>query len=97
MPMGEFLKSKRMAAGLSQKEVSKQMGYSTPQFISNWERGLSHPPVSSLKKLSVLYKIDAQELFDKLLECTLVDVKQDLEAKFARVVKSKRDSIRLVS
>lgn len=48
---GDFLREKRMKAGLSQKEVALGLGYTTPQFISNWERGLSNPPISSIRKL----------------------------------------------
>ena len=37
---GAYLKSKRTKAQLSQTEVSEALGYTSPQFISNFERGL---------------------------------------------------------
>jgi len=60
--LADFLKQKRVAAGLSQRDVADKLGYSTPQFISNWERGVSHPPINALKKLGELYKVSADDL-----------------------------------
>lgn len=37
--IGEILKAKREALGLSQQDVAKKVGYSTRQHISNIERG----------------------------------------------------------
>ena len=38
--LGDYLQSKRMKVGLSQGDVATKLGYSSPQFISNFERGL---------------------------------------------------------
>lgn len=81
--LAEFLKQKRVTAGLSQRDVADKLGYSTPQFISNWERGVSHPPISALKKLGELYKISAEDLFEVTLDATIQEVTQDLRRKFA--------------
>ena len=81
--LAEFLKNKRLNAGLSQRDVADKLGYSTPQFISNWERGVSHPPISALKKLGDLYKVSAEDLFEVTLNATIQDVTQDLRRKFA--------------
>lgn len=78
-----FLKNKRIAAGHSQKDVADKLGYSTPQFISNWERGISQPPVNSLKRLADLYNTSADELFEVALATTIQEVSQDLKRKFA--------------
>ena len=77
-----FLKKKRSLAGLSQKEVSEELGYSTPQFISNWERGMSTPPMTAIKQLSILYKISMDEIFELLLKETVEQVTHDLKKKF---------------
>lgn len=63
-----FLKERRRLAGLSQKAVQIRLGYTTPQFISNWERGISQPPFKTLRRLGDLYRISADELFDIVLE-----------------------------
>jgi len=41
----------RLKSGQSQAEVSKVFKYGGPQFISNWERGVSFPPDAVLKRL----------------------------------------------
>lgn len=81
--LAEFLKQKRISAGLSQRDVADKLGYSTPQFISNWERGVSQPPINSLKRLGDLYKISADDLFEVTLNATIQDVTQELKRKFA--------------
>lgn len=55
--LGKFLQKKRMEKGLSQGEVAKKLGYTSPQFISNIERGLCSPALSSAKKMAKLYDI----------------------------------------
>lgn len=80
--LAEFLKEKRVKVSLTQMEVAEILGYSSPQFISNWERGLSSPPINTLKRLCSLYKVGQEEMFDKLLSVTLSDVTSDLRRKF---------------
>ncbi len=60
--VGEFMRVAREAAGLTQAGAAKSLGYSTPQFVSNWERGLCNPPHSELKKLCKLYKLEREDL-----------------------------------
>lgn len=66
--LGLFLKKKREEAGLTQKDVQEHMGYTTPQFISNWERGLISPPDNTLVELVSLYDIKPIELVQLLVE-----------------------------
>jgi len=77
-----FIKEKRIEAGLTQQQVASHLGYSSPQFISNWERGISHPPIETLKQIGKLYGIPAEELYDVLLYTSIEDVKKSLRAKF---------------
>ncbi len=77
-----FLKDKRIVAGLSQKDVALKLGYSTSQFISNWERGISQPPLATLRKIAELYKVSADEMFIVLLKSTISQVEIDLKKKF---------------
>lgn len=79
---GEFLKQSREAQGLSQKDVSDVMGYNTSQFISNWERGLSLPPIPTLRKLAKVYNINAEILFNVILEAQVEMVTKSLKEKF---------------
>ena len=73
-----LLKQKRREADLKQGEVAEFLGYSTSQFISNWERGISNPPVYVLKKLAKLYKIPLQDIYKILLDTMEADLKREL-------------------
>lgn len=42
--IGKFLRDARVSAGLTQRDVSAKMGYTSAQFVSNWERGVCAPP-----------------------------------------------------
>lgn len=65
--LADYLKEKRIAAGLTQKAVSDALGYSTPQFISNWERGLASPPLTALAQLVELYGLNSSELIELIM------------------------------
>lgn len=49
---------------LSQKEISNRLGYSSAQFISNWERGLSAPPDEVLPLLCELLSIPPKSMLE---------------------------------
>lgn len=80
--LAQFLKDKRSQSGLSQKDVAMKLGYSTSQFISNWERGISQPPIHTLRTLAQMYNVSAEQMFNVLLENTMVQVQEDLKKKF---------------
>lgn len=60
--IGEFFRDKRVDAGLTQSDVAQTLGLSTGQFVSNWERGVSAPPMDYLPQLMKLYKINKSQL-----------------------------------
>lgn len=66
--LGLFLKAKREEKGLTQSEVARTLGYGSPQFISNIERGISSVPMKSLRLIIDLYGVSADEIVDILLE-----------------------------
>lgn len=66
--LGKYLKNKRVAAGLTQTDVSSKLGYTSAQFISNIERGLCAPPATALKRMVRLYKMPENELLKKMVE-----------------------------
>lgn len=82
MDLGSYLKQHRAKANLSQAYVAHRLGYTTSQFISNWERGVSRPPINALKKLGVLYGISPEEVFNVCLQSTVAKVTADLKRKF---------------
>lgn len=80
--MAVFLKEKRKAAQLSQVQVADTLGYKSAQFISNWERGISSPPVETLRVLANLYKVPEEEMLQKIIDATIEDVRAELEKRF---------------
>ena len=65
--IGKYLKSQRERTGLSQREVAIELGYTTAQFVSNWERGLISPPMTTMVTLIELYKMPKKELIELLV------------------------------
>ncbi|HEY8270411.1 MAG TPA: helix-turn-helix transcriptional regulator [Pseudobdellovibrionaceae bacterium] len=80
--LSAFLKDKRLLAGLSQGEVAKKLGYTSPQFVSNWERGLSDPPIRTLRKISTLYDVPLEEMHRVTLDATIQKVTEEIRKKF---------------
>ena len=81
--LGTLLKSAREAKGMSQKQISEKLGY-TPQFVSNWERGVSLPPMNVLKELGSIYEINGDDLFNALLETKVNEVRVSLTRAFSK-------------
>ena len=65
--LNDYLREKRLDTGLSQLDVARVLGYASPQFVSNWERGLVSPPLETISILIELYKIPASEVITKIL------------------------------
>lgn len=58
---GHYLRQKRVEKGFSQTDVGQHLGYSS-QFVANWERGASTPPMQALRKLVSLYGIPQKDI-----------------------------------
>ena len=66
--LGKILKKARIDAGLTQQEVAAKLGFKTAQFISNWERGISSPPLQNLNQIIDMYSMDSNSLLKALLQ-----------------------------
>lgn len=64
--MHVFWREAREAAGFSQTEVAETLGFK-PQFVSNWERNMSRPPLPIVKKLIKLYRLDGEVVVQNML------------------------------
>jgi transcriptional regulator with XRE-family HTH domain len=84
-----FLYDSRVAAGLTQMEVASKLGYKSPQFVSNWERGLSSPPITIVMILSDMYGVDEQELFDLMVKSSLARVEATMREDYKLIRKHK--------
>lgn len=56
--LGTQFKNMREKANLTQAGAAKALGYSSPQFISNVERGLCLLPADKIRKTAKLYKVN---------------------------------------
>ena len=64
---GAYLRDMRVAAGLTQVQVADELGYSTAQFVSNFERGVCLPSIKKMEILISLYNLHAKEVVKMLL------------------------------
>lgn len=61
MSLGEILREKRRKLSLTQADVAKHLGVSTPA-VNRWEKDLAFPEISLLSPLARLLKIDLNTL-----------------------------------
>lgn len=66
--LGQFLKDTREQANLTQADVSEKLGYTSPQFISNIERGISVVPLKTLARMVSLYRVNPEIVAKIILE-----------------------------
>jgi len=84
--LNDYLRQKRVESGLSQLDVARELGYSSPQFVSNWERGLVSPPLETIAVLVDLYKIPSAEVVGRILE----ETRDYLEASLGKKAKKSK-------
>lgn len=61
-PFGEYIKAKRRALGLTQRELAERL-FVTESTVSKWERGLSYPDVSMVTPICRTLGISEHEFF----------------------------------
>lgn len=66
--LGDYLKDVRENALLTQADVSQKLGYTSPQFISNIERGISVIPLKTLARMVNLYRINPEPVVKIILD-----------------------------
>jgi len=47
----KYFKNKRVELNLTQAELAEELGFSSPQIVSNWERGICSPPLNAAYKM----------------------------------------------
>lgn len=87
--LNDYLRQKRVDSGMSQLDVARELGYSSPQFVSNWERGLVSPPLETIAVLIDLYKIPSSEVVNQILAETRDYLESNLGKK-AKKAKGKK-------
>ena len=66
--LGDFLRQTREQSNFTQADVSSRLGYTSPQFISNIERGISVVPLKTLARMVQLYKVNPEIVVKIILE-----------------------------
>jgi transcriptional regulator with XRE-family HTH domain len=62
--LGEYIRKQREEAGLTQLELSRLLDYTSPQFISNWERGEGQPPIKAIVRASKYLNLNHSKIAD---------------------------------
>jgi transcriptional regulator with XRE-family HTH domain len=65
--LGNAIRDARLKKGLTQLELAKALGYSSPQFVYLMERNVSKVPLDILGKLIVLLGLEEAAMMDILL------------------------------
>lgn len=79
--LGEYLQEMRTKANLTQREVSLALGYSSAQFISNFERGIAVPPLKKLKILVKMYNMPVDTVMEMILDAEREIISTALRSK----------------
>lgn len=83
--LGTFIKERRLRKGISQAELAERLGYASPQFVSDWERGVSSPPIKKLPEISKELGVSMNTLFDLLVELATTQLKESLNEEFNKI------------
>jgi transcriptional regulator with XRE-family HTH domain len=75
MTFAERFKQLRKESGLSQGDISKLVGWASPQLVSNCERKLSYIPPIALVKICKKYGWNLQELMGLIIDEKVVKVR----------------------
>lgn len=83
--LGSFIKTHRLNNNFSQAELAHSLGYSSPQFISDWERGVSAPPMKKLPELASELNVKTEVLFELLVELATLQLTTSLKEEFKKI------------
>lgn len=64
--VGTYLRKIREARGMTQWNLALALGFSTAQFVSNWERGVAYPAPDSLEMIAETLGIDFVDLVKRV-------------------------------
>lgn len=67
LSLADYMSITRYEAGLSQGDVATALGFTSPQFISNWERGVSKIPLMRVRAYCEITNSSVSKLKDRML------------------------------
>ena len=59
-----YLKKLREKAGLTQVQLAQGLGYTSAQFVSNWERGLALMPAGKFRHAARMFGVPVSDLIN---------------------------------
>lgn len=84
------LRRLRERKGVSQGKLGKLLGYSSPQFISNWERGIALPPAKTIRELANIFNCDVNELEELYVTAILEKTEEEIRTEFRSASSQKK-------
>ncbi len=81
MALGKFLADKRVSLGITQADLGRRLGYSSAQFVSNWERGTCSPPLQAIPKLCEILKIPMKDMVELMTKAYRDHLQENLSVK----------------
>lgn len=86
--LGTRLRDLRVAMKLTQWDVARGLGYTSAQFVSNFERGVAYPPTDKLPALAKLFGVKARDIVKAICACRVAEVEAWERAALAQVRRS---------
>lgn len=91
MSTGEELKAMRERAGLTQSELAKRCGFTTAQFVSNWERDIALPSFACVRRFATAVSVDPARVL-QLMHSQEID---NVTAKYNKMIRKLESKKRL--
>jgi len=79
--IGTYFKDKRIKSGVSQTELARELGFSTSQMISNWERGICSPPMNAVAIMVDLFRLNKKEVITMLVNEHKREIETELRGR----------------
>ena len=78
--LGKHFKKHRESNSITQSQVASSLGYDSPQFVSNFERGICVLPFKDIHTVIKSYKISKEETLRLYLEATEISLNDYLSS-----------------
>lgn len=85
---GSYIRSLREERGITKRQAAIKLGYRGLGTLAQVERGLTPLPIEKIHPLAKLYKVDVEEILDKLKAC-----EPELYRKYMAIEKDLTDYI----
>lgn len=79
--LANTLKTARINANVTQKQLAKSLGWGTAQYVSNFERGISAPPVKDIPKICSIINIDPKIIYRLLCDVQVERIQKKFKGK----------------